>query len=220
MKTLNKTYLLSSSYILLYFLFAFSFSLFCLFIPKPEGFLFINRFHCRFSDNFFTLITWLGNGLFVIASVVLLILWKKPAWSLQITVSFIVSGLATQILKHLLHSPRPKIFFPSQAIHSLSGVTRTGYTSFPSGHTATIFALTTLLSFYFPGKRWGLFFFLVAALTGFSRIYLSDHFPIDVLGGSFLGVVISMITYQFIPANELDKRFGKSLFDRQSVNLQ
>jgi membrane-associated phospholipid phosphatase len=152
--------------------------------------------------------------------VIFLIIRKRPGWSFQIAVSFIISGLVVQLLKFLIHSPRPKLFFQSQAIHCISGVTCSGINSFPSGHTTTIFAFTTLLSFYFPDKRLGFVFFLAAALTGFSRIYLSDHFPIDVLGGSILGVFISLLTYQFIPASELDKKFGKSLFGRQSINLQ
>jgi membrane-associated phospholipid phosphatase len=109
--------------------------------------------------------------------------------------SFLVSGLVAQLFKHLIHSPRPVLFFGPHGIHWIYGITRTGYASFPSGHTATIFAITTLLSLYFPGRRNGILFFLIAALTGFSRIYLSEHFPVDVLGGLLTGVLISIGVY-------------------------
>jgi membrane-associated phospholipid phosphatase len=220
MKALIKTPLPSSGYILLYSLFAIFNSLYCLILPKRDGFLLINHFHCSLSDSFFTLVTCLGNGIFILVTIILLLIFKKPGWSFQIIVSFIVSGLVVQILKHLIHSPRPKLFFPYQAIHCISGVTCSGYTSFPSGHTTTIFAFTTLLSFYFPDKRWGVLLFLIAALTGFSRIYLSDHFPIDVLVGSFLGVFISILTYLFIPLDEFDKKLRRAIFGNHSVNLQ
>jgi membrane-associated phospholipid phosphatase len=220
MKALFKTYPSVTAYILLYSLFAFLLSLLCLLFPKAEGFLLINQFHSRLSDDIFTVITCLGNGLFIVMGIIFLIILKKPAWSLQITLSFIASGVVVQLLKHLIHTPRPKLFFQSGMIHCVNGVTCSGFTSFPSGHTTTIFAFTTLLSFYFPDKKWGFLFFLAAAMTGFSRIYLADHFPIDVLCGSFLGVLISMITYLFIPVTILDKKLEKSLFGRQSINLQ
>jgi len=210
----------STGYILLYSLFAILNSLFCLIFSKPEGFLLLNHFHCQLSDYFFTIITFLGNGIFILSTIILLLIWKKPGWAFQITVSFIVSGLVVQILKHLIHSPRPKLFFNDQAIHCINGVTCTGNTSFPSGHTATIFALTTLLSYYFPDKKWGILFFFIAALTGFSRIYLSDHFPIDVLFGSFVGVFISILTYHLVPLDAFNKKLRKSLFADHSINLQ
>jgi membrane-associated phospholipid phosphatase len=220
MKALFKTYPPATAYILLYSFFAFLLSLLCLLFPKADGFLLINHFHSRLSDDIFTAITCLGNGLFIVIGIILLIILKKPAWSLQVTLSFIASGIVVQMLKHLVHSPRPKLFFQSGTIHCVNGVTCSGFTSFPSGHTTTIFAFTTLLSFYFPDKKWGFLFFLAAALTGFSRIYLADHFPIDVLGGSFLGVLISMITYLYFPVSVLDKKLEKSFFGRQSINLQ
>jgi membrane-associated phospholipid phosphatase len=162
----------------------------------------------------------MGNGLFVIAGVVFLLFRKKFVWSLQVGVSFLISGLLVQLFKHLVHSPRPKVFFGSNAIHCVYGITCTGFNSFPSGHTTTIFAFTTLLSFYFPDRRSGLFFFGIAVLTGFSRIYLSDHFPIDVLAGSLFGVLISMIIYLLIPLKIVERKVPEPGIDSQSINLQ
>ena len=200
--------------------FILTLSVFCIIFSKPDGFLLINRFHSQLIDNFFILFTNLGNGLFVIGLMVFLLIWKKIGWTLQIGFSFLVSGLVVQVIKHLMPSPRPKLFFGSSPIHFIYGITGTGHGSFPSGHTATIFAVTTLLCLYFPGRKPAIFLFLIAALTGFSRIYLSQHFPIDVLAGSLIGILISMFTYTLIPLRIFKKKFPENEYESQSIKLQ
>jgi Membrane-associated phospholipid phosphatase len=171
-------------------------------------------------DDFFILFTNLGNGLFAIVMIVLMLIRKKIWWSLQIALSFLLSGILVQFVKHLTHSPRPKLFFGPGSIHYIHGITDTGYGSFPSGHSATIFALTTLLSFYFPGRNTGIFFVVIALLTGFSRIYLSQHFPVDVLAGSLAGVSVSVLVYQMFPLKTFGKKYTEKDWDHESFNLR
>jgi membrane-associated phospholipid phosphatase len=200
--------------------FAFLLSIYCIFLNKSDGFLLINRFHSKTLDVFFALFTDLGNGLFVIGLMLIMMLRKKIGWSIQTGVSFLVSGLIVQLFKHMVHSPRPLLFFRPYDIHWIYGITKTGYASFPSGHTATIFALTTLLSFYFQGSRSAILFFTIAALTGFSRIYLSQHFPVDVLGGLLTGVLTSIAVYTILPHTKFERKLSKKEIEPQSTNLQ
>jgi membrane-associated phospholipid phosphatase len=202
-------------YSILFILLAF----FCFEIPKSNGFLLINRLHCALLDYFFILFTNLGDGLFAIAIVIFMLARRQYAWSLQLTVSFLLTGAVVQIFKRLVHNPRPQMFFRPHLIHFINGVTHTGYSSFPSGHAATIFALTTLLSIYFPTRKSMIFFLIIAVLTGFSRIYLSQHFPVDVLAGSVIGVLISTITYMVIPLSLNSKKATKSELELQSAKL-
>ncbi len=183
-----------------YLIFAVMLTCFCWYIPKSEGFLLVNQYHCTYLDYFFILFTNLGDGLFFIVVIIFMMTRRKFIWSLQMAASFLISGATVQIVKRLIHSPRPTMYFGSQTIHFIHGVTHTGYGSFPSGHAATIFALTTLLSLYFPARKSVLLFLLLAVLTGFSRIYLSQHFPIDVLAGSVIGVTVSTAAFLLIPA--------------------
>lgn len=203
-----------------YLVFIIFISTYCLLIGKSEGFLLINRFHYKVLDDFFILFTNLGNGIFAILLMVFMLLRKKYGYTLQIALSFLVSGFLVQILKHLVHSPRPKLFFGPGAIHSIGGITGTGYSSFPSGHTATIFALATLFSYYFPGKKPAIYLVLVAALTGFSRIYLSQHFPVDVLAGSFLGVIVSVFCYGLVPLTRFEKKYAGKDLGSQTLKLR
>lgn len=67
---------------------------------------------------------------------------------------------------------------------------RPASSSFPSNHAANSFALATLLAFYHPKMTW--VFLAAAALVAFSRIYLGQHYPLDVLGGALLGVAFAL----------------------------
>jgi membrane-associated phospholipid phosphatase len=220
MKIIQPAISRNPAYFISYLVFFILLSLFCFFNSKSDGFLLINHFHNQLLDYFFTMFTNLGNGLFVVAWMLFMLMKKKVGWALQIGMSFLISGLLVQMIKHVTHSPRPSLFFGSGSIHIIRGVTRTGYSSFPSGHTATIFMLTTLLALYFPGKKPGLFFLMIAVLTGYSRVYLSQHFPVDVLAGSLTGVMISLVIYILIPLKIFEKKFPKNEWDQQSIKLR
>ena len=203
-----------------YLIFFIVLFIYCFAISKSDGFLLINRFHTRLLDDFFVLFTNVGNGLFVIGLMILMLIRRKFVWTLQIGISFLISGLLVQLLKILAHNPRPSTYFRSCSIHCILGITRTGFSSFPSGHTATVFMLTSLLAIYLPGRKSTFLFICMAVLTGFSRVYLSQHFPIDVLAGSLLGVLVSLMVYQFIPLKSVKKKFPANEWEHQSIKLR
>ena len=62
--------------------------------------------------------------------------------------------------------------------------------SFPSGHTLVSFEAATALWFYH--RKWGVAALSLAALIGYSRLYLFVHYPTDVAVGALLGVVIAL----------------------------
>jgi undecaprenyl-diphosphatase len=66
-----------------------------------------------------------------------------------------------------------------------------GTYSFPSGHSAAAFAGAWLLSR--KSLRWSALRYAMAGLVAFSRIYLGDHYPGDVVSGSSLGMLFAML---------------------------
>ena len=61
--------------------------------------------------------------------------------------------------------------------------------SFPSGHAMVILAITTLVAPYLKGW-WKVLPWALAAAVCLSRLYLGAHFPLDVIAGAGLGMLI------------------------------
>jgi membrane-associated phospholipid phosphatase len=107
-----------------------------------------------------------------------------------------------QIFKKVIYSgrPRPYKYFGDLdiVIPSVPGIEMHSYNSFPSGHTATAFALFFSLIFIIQNKFLVFIFFILAIGVAYSRIYLAQHFPVDVLGGSIIGVITAFSIYPLI----------------------
>lgn len=98
------------------------------------------------------------------------------------------------LLKDIIARPRPCHI--DETIKLL--VTRPDSFSCPSTHTAWAFAAATSIFLYF--KKAGIFALVIAAIMGFSRMYLFVHFPTDVLAGIVMGVVVAFISRMIVEA--------------------
>jgi membrane-associated phospholipid phosphatase len=96
------------------------------------------------------------------------------------------AGLANSLIKAVAGRFRPKLFFLDQHYGFDLWHRASDYTSFPSGHTAVIFAVATVVSLVWRRLAWPAF--AVAALVGLSRVLVGAHWPSDVLAGAWLGV--------------------------------
>jgi membrane-associated phospholipid phosphatase len=168
---------------------------------KTEGFLLFNQYHPQWLDIFFKYTTNLGDGLISILAAVLLLALRKKKKAMTVALAYIYSGLLIQIAKRIFHMPRPKYFFEQtlfQYTHFVDGVRMHDQNSFPSGHTASAFALATVMVLVFKKKKISLLCLLAATIIGYSRIYLAQHFLIDVVCGALAGIICALISYHQI----------------------
>lgn len=125
----------------------------------------------------------------------------------------ILTALVVQAIKHIVNAPRPMTFFTEEfgsaaMLPLVDGVRMHSWYSFPSGHTATFFAFFTAslaILMSLPeteacqtGRNGTLRYvvlalacFFLALMGGYSRIYLSQHFLLDVFVGSVIGTLVT-----------------------------
>ncbi len=104
--------------------------------------------------------------------------------------AFFLTILIVEIpLKNFFRRQRPYVTTLNQSILRFRGQNPHCFGfSFPSGHAATAFASATILAFFDKKRKW--FYYLVATLIAYSRIFLSCHYFFDVVVGGILGFVI------------------------------
>ncbi len=94
-------------------------------------------------------------------------------------------AIAAQLLKPLFERLRP--CHQVEQVRLL--VNCGGKFGFVSNHAANMFASMTVLGYFYRLYRW--YFWTVAGLVAFSRIYVGVHYPADVLFGAFFGTGIA-----------------------------
>jgi membrane-associated phospholipid phosphatase len=193
----------TQGFLIPYSLFVMVAIVFLVFSEKGYEVLLINSFSNPLLDRFFLIITDAGLGVFAVI-VALLMVFFSFKWSLLTLISLAWTGIFTFTFKRILFvaETRPLHYFYyadfSRFIHDAPLIY---YNSFPSGHTMTIFAFSFILSWLSGNSKAGVLLFFLALVVGLSRIYLLQHFGIDVLAGSALGILaasVSILMYSFL----------------------
>ena len=175
-------------------------------VPKAELHLALCQPHTRFLDvvipAFTNLVDWLPY------LVVLLLLFYRAGWATFLASNLLLSTLIVQPIKHILCAPRPLTWFaenmPNIRLPLVEGVRMNYWLSFPSGHTTTFFVLFFSLSIILyaeniKGKNILSFLcFLCASFGAYTRIYLSQHFALDIFAGILIAVCSTLVLYFFL----------------------
>ncbi len=165
----------------------------------------LQSLHNPLLDSFMTAVTSLGNaGIFWILTGILLLFFKKTRkCGVTVLLALLFSLLAGNfLLKNLAARQRP--CWINQDVPLL--IKMPADFSFPSGHTQAGFAAALSIFFYF--RKAGIAALLLAALIGFSRLYLYVHFPTDVLGGLVIGCVLAALAYLLVKKASEKKAAG------------
>ena len=169
-------------------------------------FLVLNGCHSPFFDEVFWVITskFFGIPFYVIA---VLLLTRKYGWKIGLlltTGGLVAFGLADQISNHVFKDVflRLRPGYNLEIKHLVHNVVYDGElyrgkidASFLSSHAANMFALATFVGLISTRKTLWVGFF-IAALIGYSRIYLGVHYPSDIGCGALLGILIGWLIYR------------------------
>ncbi|MGX7686212.1 phosphatase PAP2 family protein [Flectobacillus roseus] len=162
--------------------------------PKFEQMVWINSHRTIWSDTFFWCATQLGEGWFFVTMILVWLVFKYEQAFIGL-IAFAVSTLISQGLKFSFQTLRPSEFFKdvSYPWKYVSGVELHGFNSFPSGHTTSAFCIFTLWVFFAKKPMINPIFLTLAITAAYSRPYLFQHFPEDLLGGSIVGIISAIL---------------------------
>jgi membrane-associated phospholipid phosphatase len=154
----------------------------------------INGLNASFLDTIMPYITDIGDGITITIACLLLLAWNRR-YAVYTGLGCATAGLVVQALKVIEHDGyyRPVAYFkwhaPDVQLHFVSGIEQHYNNSFPSGHTTAIFAFCFACALLVRKWYYQVGLLLLAVLVGYSRMYLSQHFLIDVIIGSLIGTI-------------------------------
>jgi undecaprenyl-diphosphatase len=142
-------------------------------------------------DHLLPFATDAGNFIlpFVVAAIVIVLVGRVRGlrFLMLAVVSVVVAdAIGTHIFKYSFLRARPCIALTD--VRLLVGCTN--LPSLPSNHAVNASVLATLTTLYIP-RLW-LPATALAILVGYSRVYVGVHYPLDVLAGSVLGIIVAL----------------------------
>ncbi len=198
-----------------------------LYVPKGDLHLLLCDRHTPARDIFYRYYTQVAEW-FPYALCAAILLFGRLGDGLFASACQAFSALTTQLIKHILVAPRPLTWFaehrPDVQLPLTEGVTMNYWLSFPSGHTTSFFALALAVCILltrshripsFPRILVQFLLFFAAALGGYSRIYLSQHFTADVFGGMIVGCLITIVCYAIFCRFEDKKWYNYRIFTKK-----
>lgn len=144
--------------------------------------------HSHALDNFMVFITDKAIYIFALA---LLLLWIVGGKSMKRAVLYaggtgVIALVVNLLIAQIYYEPRP---FVTHHIQTL--IPHAADSSFPSDHSTGAFAIA--IAMWFRSKKIGIPMFILALLTGFSRIWVGHHYPFDVLGSLIVAFFVSYV---------------------------
>lgn len=103
------------------------------------------------------------------------------AMASYVLVSVALSGLISNLVKRAIGRPRPEMFGDHGLFSFNPFAHDSAFESFPSGHATTDGAFWTALALLYPPLRWP--FLIIGFYLALTRIFVSAHYPSDVLVG-------------------------------------
>ena len=160
-----------------------------------KAFLFLNGFNSHMWDN---IMYWCSGALswipLYIFFLIIIVFWERPYkfifTLLFVGIAVLLCDQTSVLIKNLVERPRPTHDpLIADLVHVVKNY-RGGQYGFISSHAANCFGVASFLTCWFNCRKWGIFLFSWAAIVAYSRIYLGVHYPLDIICGALLGILI------------------------------
>ena len=160
----------------------------------------LNNCNSAFFDDFFRIYSGKLVWLLTAAAIIYVIIktQKQDCWIIFLGLVLLIlfsdkisSTLIKPLFERLRPTHEPTLDGLVHIVHNYRG----GGFSFVSSHAANSFAFAVFTALLFKSRLYSAIILLWAFFTGYSRIYLGVHYPLDVLGGAILGICIGYAVY-------------------------
>jgi membrane-associated phospholipid phosphatase len=149
-------------------------------------------------NTFYKYFTHVGDGIFAVSIGVLVLFFNRKR-GLYILLAYALAGTTSSVIKYLENYVRPFHYFvyyrKHYTLNLVEGVDMMGERSFPSGHSTAAFVVFGALAFSTQNKIAKILFFIIALNAAFSRMYLSQHWLVDIFAGSLIGTTFAILLY-------------------------
>ena len=186
-----------------------------------------------YLKNFFENITGLGDSIWYFGSALLFIIVlvinnnlkffkinnynKKFNFCVSVIIYLALTGIITQILKHIIGRPRPNYTNLDTPFEFNFFSLESAFHSFPSGHSSTIFMVCLIFASIIPGLKY--FIYFLGITIGFSRVVVGAHFITDVIAGGIIALIIFKFLNLYFTAQKKDYLFYKYNFEKNNTHL-
>ncbi len=160
--------------------------------------------HSLIFNSFFSFFSIQGVSFFIWLLIIFIVVFfeekKHPGISKR-DKKFIFIFLTTFLITFIITNFFLKNFFLRTRPNIVTSFNCPKDFSFPSSHAATAFAVAYVLTFFDKKRKW--FYYFIAFLIAYSRIYLGCHYFFDVLTGAIIGLAISKVTVNISASRKL-----------------
>jgi len=126
---------------------------------------------------------------------------RRLALVILIPLAIIITDQIGSYIKDYKLRDRPYMAIESNKINLLVKVsqnedgsykqTQSSQKSFPSNHSANIWALSLIVGYLYANVK--TYFIILASLISISRVYIGVHYPLDIIFGAIIGILVGSL---------------------------
>lgn len=164
---------------------------------QKKYFYYINSELSQFPQTEYNL-TQFGDAFVFLSISTIFFVYCPKIWEYLITAT-LISALFSKVLKMIFHVPRPASILNHDTFVIIGQPLLGNSNSLPSGHAITVFTILTIFMYGFMPQKslnkflWIISFLFIGLVLVFTRVGVGAHFPLDVIVGSIVGYISSLL---------------------------